>query len=154
MHFTLKRTRSNGYRCGCCSHSWGEDSERFDTLEEAVAEMHLGPFTGDGEITEAEITDENGDTVAEGRASWSSGYGRGGGYLFTRWAGHTPEGQFEIAMDRDGHTIDRKWSDISTELKRERDLKELEAARGKLKDAQAKVAECEANVRAAERQFP
>jgi hypothetical protein len=141
MSYQVTKTRSNGYRCSCCRHDW-EESEWYETLEEALAELPTSIYVGDGETTEIEIIDgSTGEKVAWGTALWSTGYERYSGYNFTNWRGYRPDtGAFSVVYDRNGKEIDRTWEDVTAELREDQRRKELSQAQRDLEDAQKRIA--------------
>ena len=140
MSYLVETTRGNGYRCSCCSHET-TDSEWYDELEDALAELPTVISTGDWEITEVEITDgSTQEIVAWGRATWSTGYERYSGYNYPRWHGNRPDtGEFDLVLDRDGREIDKTWAELLHELKEKKLQKDLEKAQSDLEEAQRRL---------------
>jgi len=131
MSYILTKTTANGYRCSCCTDNW-EDTEWYDTLEEALAEIPTTsiPCTADFETTAIEIKNgATGEVVAWAKMEWSTGFGKYSGSDFTRWHGETdPITSFEIIHNKQGVAITNKtWEQCLDELRREygeRKLKE------------------------------
>lgn len=137
--YVVTKDMTNGYRCSCCSSSW-DDTDWYDTLEEALDELPVEPLsTGDIEMTEVEIKDgSTGEVVAWGKMHWSSGYGKYSGYKFTCWTGYRPDtGEFERITDKQGKVIEGKtWKQILAELGIEKAQKDFDEATKKVEEAQ------------------
>lgn len=147
MAYHITKEFSNGYRCGCCSHSW--DSEEWvDTLEEALLQVPTElvdgephAFNGDFEIVKVEVKNgATGENEAWGSAHWSQGYGRGSGYDYTHWTGYRPDtGGFDVVYSGRTKVTDRTWDECIGELREKNRARELAKAERELADAQKRV---------------
>lgn len=147
MAYQIEITYSNGYRCGCCSHDW-EYNEEAETLEEALAFVPIElvdgeplQFNGDMEVTKVSILDPEGEEIANASTWWSSGYGRGSGYSYTRWSGYRPDsGSFDVLYDGGRKKSDKTWKEAIEELAEKRRQMDLAKAKRDMADAQKRLA--------------
>ena len=144
MRYTVRRTVTNGYRCGCCHQSWRSDSEH-DDLAEALEKCPTTfyPGNGDQDIEDVEVTDnETGEVIAEASMSGTRGYWQYSGYEYTRWKGYTPDGEFDLVLKGQSCRSDplgRAWADVLAEMGQRKEEKERKDAEKALADAQARV---------------
>lgn len=167
MAYHIETTRSNGYRCGCCSKlrkdSWWEDS-----LEEALSELptEFPTEVDSGGTTHVTIKDgATGKVIAESKVSFAPVWQRGDGYKFTGWSLYIDEDAVPgrgtyINQIIEGRNLvpetygeedppkpdplrlitDRSWSQLCDELQEARRQKDIREAETALAEATKKLA--------------
>lgn len=148
MSYLIKKTWSNGYRCGCCHASHECDDQWVDTLEEAMALIPDEPFNDHAEWggpLSIAIFDGNnhGIQVGEGKITWPTGGERGTQYQYTRWSGFRtkPDGtvdRFEQVYHQ-GTLIEDPWGDVVRRVREKKHQRDLEKAQQEMAAAQAKL---------------
>ena len=119
MAYLVKKTTHNGYRCACCSYE-SDHSDIFDTLKEAMAEFpdEFPEETEWGGLKSITIIDgSTNEKIAWGDIYWSTGYGKGSGYDYTRWSGWKDDKSFDIIRRGKKVITDKTWEECIEEVK-------------------------------------
>lgn len=147
MSFLIKKTVSNGYRCGCCHYSYHEKDLWLDDHQAAIdlVPTEKSRSESDSEVEEIRVLDasQNGVEIASATLSWPRGFGIGVEYSYSRWFGYKtmPDGSVQTFDNvyYEGKKINTPWDQIIDGLKCKKAQKRVEEATSQLKAAEAEL---------------